>query len=217
MKCIHSDKCCRKVSWIIVGKPEIRWFEPINSTKLCWNSDTSTDVWTDTNRRASCSNQASLTAWTSSNASELIPWIEASTPKEIVAIVNHGKLRNVAFGKRNQSSLLECSYDDSIILFHLKSPVGDSDTWGKAFHVESVLDWCGDTEQWVEEIMYFLLWVLESPVFFSWWFSNLVTPFCMGNRIGKINFGNEIELESNSGSSMRVNSSKLFGGDFKIV
>jgi hypothetical protein len=39
----------------------------------------------------------------------------------------------------------------------------------------------------------------------------------MGNRISKINFGNEIELESNSGSSMRVNSSKLFGGDFKIV
>ncbi len=39
----------------------------------------------------------------------------------------------------------------------------------------------------------------------------------MGNRIGKIYLSNEVQLEANGGSPMRVNGSKLPGSDLMIV
>ena len=80
MKRIHALECRSKFSRIIIWKSEIRRLQPINSTKFSRNSDTAANIWANSHRRASGSNQSSLTPWTSSNTSELIPWIKPSAP-----------------------------------------------------------------------------------------------------------------------------------------
>ncbi len=105
MKRIHALKSGGKFGRIIIRKPEIRRFQPINSTKLCGNSYTSTHIWSNPHRRAPCSHQSTLTPWASSDTSELIPWIEPSAPQVIVAVIDHGQLGHITFSKGNHAAL----------------------------------------------------------------------------------------------------------------
>ena len=61
----------------------------------------------------------------------------------------------------------------------------------------------------MEEVINFLLRVLESPVPFASLFSDLIAPLCLCDCVDKVDLSNKIKFESDGGCSMRIDGSEL--------
>jgi broad specificity polyphosphatase/5'/3'-nucleotidase SurE len=73
------------------------------SIKLGWNSDTTSNIASHTDRTTKCWYQSSLASWTTSNTSINIPYIQRSSIYKVRCLRRHSHLRNIASNKRNYS------------------------------------------------------------------------------------------------------------------
>ena len=126
-------------------------------------------------------------------------------------------MSDIALCKWDQASFFHCAHNHSIFLFLIESSMCDTNCWWQSFHIKSIFDWDRYTKQRMQKLINLLFRVLECPVTFVWWLSDIITMLSLFDGFFEVDLSNQIQAKTDCGCTPTVNGSELFWGDFVIV